>query len=237
MRQVSRLARYRSKQDKRQALAYLGLSLVFVFLIIRFGVPGFIQLVSWWTGKDAQKQEVDLGIPPQPPVLGDVPVATFSSQIKVEGFAMENTTVKLSVDGEAIDEVAAGDDGNFVFEKISLKEGKNELSFVTINEKDKESQPTKTTVTYDKTAPEIEILEPQNEAQVVGVAAQNISIKGKVDSNETEVRVNGNFVIVGSDEHFEYRTRLSPGLNEFVITAVDEAGNKSELLLRVNFSL
>lgn len=237
MRQRSRLVRYRSRQSSKQVLVYLTLSILFVVALVKFGVPAFIQLVSWWSGKDAPKQEVELGIPPQTPVLGVIPEATFSSQIKVSGLAQPQMTVRLSVNGESVDEVTSDDGGSFEFEKVALDEGENILEVVSIDGENRESVPARAVVVVDKKAPVIVIGEPENEATLVGSSAQNLTIKGKVDDKDTEVKINGGYVQVGLEGVFEYRVRLKEGLNEFVIVAKDKAGNVSEQLLRVTWSL
>lgn len=236
MKTGSRLVRHKERQSRKQALLYFVLSIIFVIGVVKLGVPGFIQLVSWFSGKDAPKQEVDLGVPPQAPVLGEVPEATFSSQIKLTGLAQTGMKIRLSVNGEAIDEVDVQSDGSFVFERVALIDGENRLEVVSIDEKNQESEVTSVIVVLDKEAPKLEIVEPANETVYSGSAQQTLVIKGKVESAEIEVRVNDNFVFVGSGSTFEYRTRMNEGVNELVIKAIDRAGNASEQLLRVTWT-
>lgn len=237
MKYQSRLTRTRAKNSRKQAFLYLFLSVVFVLGIVKVGVPGFIQLVSWWTGKDADKQSVDLNIPPQAPVLDEYHEATFSSSIRLSGLAQSEMKIRLSVNGKAVDETTTDEGGSFSFEKVNLTLGENILELVSINEKNLESIVTSEIITVDKTASEIEITEPENESQVVGANNQGITIKGKVDDGETQVRINHNYVMVNGDGEFEYRLLLNEGLNELVVSATDKAGNTSEKLLRLNFSL
>lgn len=237
MKYKSRLVRTQAKQSRKQAILYLFLSILFVVGVIKVGVPAFIQLVSWWSGKDAPKQAVDLEIPPQAPVLSDTPEATFSTKVKLSGFAQAQMKIKLRLNSEDIDETQTQDDGSFTFENVNLEKGDNDLELISVNEKNKESQPTFFKITQDSVPVKIEITEPQNESQIVGANNQNVTIKGKIDDEDAEVRINENFVIVGFGGTFEYHTRLSEGLNELVVKVTDKAGNMSEQLLRLNFSL
>ncbi len=238
MRQYSRLNRHRERESRKQVLGYALLSIVFLVVVVKFGVPAFIQGVSWWTGQnDTEKQSTDLDIPPQAPVLAILPEATFSGQIKVEGLAQQDMKIRLTVNDVPTDETSSKEDGSFLFERVSLRDGENQLKLVSINSKNKESKETVAVVILDKKAPEIEILEPSNEVSLIGTNEQNLLIKGKVEDQDVNVRVNDNFVNVGIDGTFEYRTRLNEGVNELVVTAVDLASNTSEKVLRVTWSL
>ncbi len=201
--------------------------------MLKFGIPGLVKLVS--VGKTSSNADQGFDIPLQTPVLDPLPEATYSGRIKVSGFAGSNLKVKLMREGQETDTKTADNDGNFSFDLV-LRVGENNLGVTASDDKGKESNAATATVIYDNVAPEIEIREPQDEAAFGGRDQQVLNISGKL-SEEATVTINDNYVSVDSDNFFTYKTKMSSGVNEYVVKATDKAGNTSETLLRVTFSL
>lgn len=231
----SRLNKHQNKEAKKQTFLYLFLSVVFLLAMFKWGVPALISLATIGSDKKAEAQETN--IPVQTPVLNELPEATPSSVIKVQGAALTKQRIRLFLNDNQVDEKVTDTDGNFVFDYVTLKTGENKIGVQAIDESNRESQIDEATVVLDSKKPGIEVTEPKNEATFFGTDQQRIDIKGKVDEKDSELTVNGNFVVVNSEGDFSYRTKLNVGLNEFVVTANDRAGNVAEKLIRVNFSL
>ncbi len=202
--------------------------------MVKWGVPGLIQVLSKDQVASNNKSGVD--IPIQPPVLSNLPEATFSGTIKVLGLALVGQKARLYLNGGVFDEKAVDTEGRFEFENVTLSADENTIGVQAI-EGEKESEIAEAKIIYDAKKPEIEVTEPKEESQFFGRDQQSVVIVGKTSEEDVEVTINGNFVSVGNDGSFKYRTKLNEGLNEFVIVAIDKAGNMTEKLFRLSFAL
>lgn len=233
----SRLKRHQVKETRKQTIWYLLLSVLFVTFMVKWGLPGLIQLMSVDRGTSQLSGSREDELPLQAPVLSPLPEATPSAYIRVEGVGQSGQTIRLLVNGAKIDEDETDTDGSFAFDRVKLTEGENTIGVQAVDDQGKESAIREGKVILDTDAPEISITEPAEESQFYGRDQQQLEIKGEVSEEETGVSVNGNYVSVNTEKKFVYRTKLTEGVNEFVIVAVDRAGNRTEKLFRVSFSL
>jgi hypothetical protein len=232
----SRLSRINEKRTKRQGLIYLILSLGLVLILVRWGVPGFINLLSWWSdGGKLSQENGGLQAPPQTPALSPLPEATFSASIRLAGIAQPNVSVRLISNGQIKDEQDTDLDGNFAFRNVALLEGKNVIGVQAVSANGLESNIAQTEIIFDAEAPKLEIFEPADESEYFGAAQRNIQIRGTMNERG-EIYINSNFVSVSVGGEFEYRYSMEPGMNEITITAIDRAGNQATKLLRLRFS-
>lgn len=230
----SRLSRYKKKQEKRKAVIYILLSGVFLYGMIRWGIPGIINVIGWWTNSDEIVSEQGYKVPPQRPQLSPLPEATFSGKINVTGTAILGEKVEIYVNGEKRNEKDLSDGSNFEFESVVLKGGNNTIEVISKNDNG-DSQPARIEIIKDDSKPEITIDEPGLEAEKYGPGEDSISIRGTVDE-EAKVYVNDHLVFVSNEGSFTFDGNLSEGLNKFVVRAIDKAGNESEKLVRVTYS-
>lgn len=214
-------------------MIYVLLSAIFIYGMVRWGVPAIINVISWWSGAGNEVSEEAFKIPPQQPQLDPLPEATFSGKIKVSGTAVLAKEVELYVNGEKRDQQEVKE-GEFNFSEVVLKEGVNNLEVVSKN-KEGESQPTRSRVIRDQTEPEITINQPGTEAERFGPDEDQIEIRGTI-GEEAKVFINEHLVFVDNEGNFEFTSDLKEGMNEFVIKAVDKAGNQTEKLVRVSYS-
>lgn len=206
--------------------------------MIKLGIPGLIKVLDYITNKNHTSQTTaSMDIPPQPPTLSPLPDATFSAQIKVAGIAQSNMQVKLSVNDKQTDTKTTDDNGNFSFDAVPLNKGDNRISVIAYTPNNTPSQATTANVAFDNTPPQLTITTPQDEANLAGPDQKMLTITGKVDKGDTNVRINNNFVPTSSDGTFSYPTQLQDGSNEFNIVATDQAGNQTTHLLRVHYTL
>lgn len=232
----SRLNRVALKRSRRSAVLYLLLSVVFIFAAVKWGVPGFIQLLAWWSGADKPgATSQGFKVPPQTPALAPLPEATFSATIKVSGAAQPGVTIRLISNEQIKEEMDADGDGQFVFDSVALLDGKNILGVQAIADNGLESNIAQAEIIFDNEAPELEITEPADESDFFGIGQRSVQIKGTM-KERGEINISGNFVFVGASGDFTYRLALNDGLNEITIIATDEAGNETSRLLRLRYT-
>lgn len=236
MRQVSRLNRYQQRKTRKQIFVYSVLSVLLILAMIRFGVPGFIQLIAFFGNPKPSTTEVDSGYIPQKPVLEPVAEATNSSPIAIKGVAGANVSVRLSVNGLTVAEDTSDSEGGFEFENVKLTLDDNSISVVAISDTGRESNPETAEVVLDRTAPEITVTSPQDGSSYYGAAQKTVNIQGEINEDDTEVKINGNYVRLGSNNTFDHRLALNQGDNEITVTARDRAGNSSEVKMKLVFA-
>src|SRR5690625_1540978 len=151
-------------------------------------------------------------------------IITNESDITIEGTASSTTTIELQSNGEAVDSVEVGDDGEFSFDR-ELDEGDNE--FVAVSKLDDvttgESSPV--VVTLDTQAPELTIDHPADGDKT---NRETVTVEGTVQDEHLDyVEVNGQKADVTDDGQFSKRILLDNGENIIEIEADDEYGKKT----------
>src|SRR5699024_9686346 len=147
---------------------------------------------------------------------------TNESDVTIEGTASPTTTIELQSNGEAVDSVEVGDDGEFSFDR-ELVEGENE--FVAVSKLDGattgESDPV--VVTLDTEAPELTIDNPVDGDKS---NRETVTVEGTVQDDHLDyVEVNGQKADVNDDGQYSKRILLDNGENVIEVVAADEADN------------
>lgn len=234
MRKYSRLASIQERKHKRQAFIWIALSIVLFLALTFWGVPTLAKFSAALSDlkNDGQDSKAADTIAPPPPIFSTPQIAINSAEFSISGSGKPNSKLVLTYNGAEI-EVAVAGSGKFT-KDVTLIEGENKFSG-KIKDGEKESQPSKEyKIIYDKTAPEIEILEPQDGQNFQGSANQNITIK--LSSNEeSNVLINGMTATGSGDNQFIFQTKLNEVENIFVIKATDLAGNETEKTIAVTF--
>lgn len=232
-RAKSRLARHQAKVFVRQGVFYIGLVLVAMVLILKWGIPLLISLAVFLGDLKSSSEKVEQvdNIPPIAPRFIPLPIATFSGQIKIAGFAEAGSTVKAYINSKPAGEVITGSDGTFEIEKVSLDEGKNGVWASAVDSAGNKSHDSEVSyVERDDKSPELIIDAPEDG---ITTKDQSLEIKGKVSESEAEVTVNGRFVVLSGTGAFTTKLTLSEGENKIIIKARDRAGNETEEELTV----
>ncbi len=233
---ASRYSRVQAKKSRRQAVVYLLLSIVFVIAAIKWGVPGFIQLLAWWSGADKTKVVTSgFKLPPQTPALAPLPEATFSAMIKVSGVAQSGVRVILLSNNQHKDETTTDLNGSFSFDSVALLSGKNVIGVQSINGNDMKSNIAQAEITLDTEPPNLEIREPATESDFFGPTQKQVIIRGTMNESGG-ITISGNFVVVDSTGGFSYQYPFNEGMNEIIVEATDGAGNTSSQLLRLRYT-
>lgn len=164
------------------------------------------------------------------PTIDNLPDATSSAKISIEGTSSENTLIEIYVNEDKKDELETTD-GTFSTE-VTLDPGENIVYVRAQNEKkvvSKDSQLYK--VIYVNKAPELLIDSPADGAEV---DKEEITISGSVSDNTT-IKVNGLPTIVTASGTFSRAIQLTEGENTITVLATDIANNTIEKQLKVRY--
>ncbi|MFH1280983.1 MAG: hypothetical protein ABIJ43_03580 [Candidatus Beckwithbacteria bacterium] len=236
-RSKTRLQRKREKESLSQAVKYLFLIFLSLVLLVKFGLPGLINMATFIGNISSSDQPVEKQdkLAPRPPRLNPLPEATFSAQINVVGFAEAGTSIKLFVRGISIDETVVNTEGEFKFNGVHLKEGENEIYTVALDNYGNTSESsTSYLITVDNEKPKLSIDSPNNGDRFFDKDSP-ITVSGSSEEG-VELEVNDHFVMVKSDGTYSTSLNLSDGDNEIEVTAVDKAGNKTRVAIKVNYT-
>lgn len=226
------------KKSKRNFFVTVILVILIIFATIQWILPTFVNGVGLITGifKDKEKTATNITESAQlaPPVLNIPYEATNTAEIDVKGYSTPGSRVKLFVDDSEFETIDVSSDGDFTFRKVSLSLGTNNIYAVSIDEKDRESLPSKTfKIVYDNEKPTLSVSEPEDGRNIQG-GDRKVKISGKTEP-ESEIFINDSQVIVDKDGNFESVQSLNDGENVFNIKAVDSASNSTEIVRRVTY--
>lgn len=222
----------------KQTGMLVGLTVVVVFLLIRFGIPAIINMAVFLG--DLKASSVPIGqedtIAPTPPILDQLPLATASASLAITGYTESLSVVRLYRSGVELSQTTASDVGDFTFADLDLEDGENEFYAVATDEAGNESeQSNRVNVHYDVKPPELAIAAPTNGQSIFGETKRTIEVKGITDPG-SEVRVNDYYAVVSSDGSFSSRLELKEGENTITVTVSDQAGNKTQQEIKVSYS-
>lgn len=235
----SRLSKKTQKKSMQTiALSILGI-LAILFLLIKYGIP-LISDTSFLFGRitgriigenQTQEEKADREKYVPSPDLDPLPKATKEQNIKIGGTSLSGFKIVLYLNGSIENEKEANSDGTFEFD-VTLSEGENIIKAKAVKDLSESEFSDSSVIAYKKEGPKISIDSPKDGETIF--ATNPINITGKTDKN-TIVTVNDFQAIITGDT-FSYGLTLKDGDNEIKITATDLAGNKTEKIIRVNYS-
>lgn len=234
----SRLVSIEEKRNIRRAFIFGTLAIILLIVMIFLGIPTLAQIAAFLADLRGSSSPITISdtIPPAPPKFFSFAAATNSAKLILSGTAEAGTTISISQNGGVIGDVVSGEDGTFQKE-VKLATGQNIFLAKAKDQAGNESQNSEALVIlFDSEPPILEIFEPQDGASFSGEMQRRLTIKGKTEEGVT-VTVNERLAIVDSQGNFSHQLTLEVGENSLKILAIDKAGNKTEKLLRVNFSL
>jgi len=231
----SRLTKnFEKKSRKTLFLSIVGI-LIVLFLLFRFGIDALVNFSSFISGsKGAPASTTTNQINfIAPPILNPLVPATNSAQIIITGKAAKDQTIDLYLNDSNIDQTQVDDNGNFSFHP-NLKNGDNQIK-VRAELKGKQSDFSDSfNVAFKNSPPTLDVSTP-NDGQSFKRDQNTASVTGKTDAGVT-VTVNGFWAVVDDSNNYSYTLSLQNGDNQIKIIAVDQAGNKAEKDLKVNYS-
>lgn len=237
----TRLKRSLINRSRKTIITSIIATIAIIFILIIFGqnllvnFSIFVANIKNGTNKvDDKKQQIAQYL--VPPILDSVNEATNSAEITITGSypSFEKVQIRLYVNNKIDDVVNTTSTNSFTFQKVKLKDGINNITAVAVKDSLKSNESEKITVNYLKNPPELTVSEPSENASYSG-ENNTVKIKGKTGQN-VNVYINDHLALMKSDGSFSFSLVLKNGDNNLKITAVDQAGNKTEKDIKVTYS-
>lgn len=233
----TRLQRKHEKDSLKQAGKYILLTLVALFLVVKFGLPSLVRLAGFVGDLKSSSKPIEKAdsLAPNAPTLLPLPEATNSAKIAIAGYSENGVTIKLSRGGIVVKETVSDTDGNFEFKGVVLKEGNNEFMAEASDSQGNSSGPSKAhLVTFDNTPPQLTVEQPEAGKRFFDKDSP-VTISGQTEV-DTNLTINDKFVLVDSEGKFSLKWPLTEGDNQLDFLVRDPAGNESKKLLTVNYA-
>jgi hypothetical protein len=232
---LSRYSRIEEKRARRRLLWAIFGSLAIIAFLALFGMKilvGFSLFVDMLRGTPPAPAKSEVLI--LPPALDPLPVATFSSTLKITGRGQEGLTLILYLNDKEAKKIALAKNASFSAQLSGLGEGLNTISAKLSDEKGNMSELSNVlTTSVKKSLPILEITSPEDNATVTG-ETNTVTVSGKSEE-DTIVTINGRVVVLRTDNSFEYQYPLSEGDNTLTIQATDAAGNATRVERKVTY--
>jgi bacillopeptidase F len=225
--------RYRQSRTNNRSRFYILLSIIFIVVMYKWGLPLFMSVIA---GNGAQRAALvkDI-IPPQTPVISALPDATNSAQIVVEGYTEADASVELLLNDQSNKIDKADDSGSFSF-NTTLAAGQNRIQVRAKDAAGNESMSDVSLVTFDNKPIDLTITSPADGTEYLGSNNQVVDITGSVSKTESQVLVNNSFATVDASGNFDHRFMLSSGDNTITVTATDDAGNTTTKSIKLTYT-
>lgn len=231
----SRLSRRTEQKTKKHlVLSILGIVLVTLF-IFKFGIPLLINLSLFLSGSKGAEVQSQNHNPSfiAPPILDPLPQATRSANIIISGIASKDQTINLYINDNLIDSIKTKKDGTFSF-KETISTGENTIKAKAVAGNKESEFSNEITTSFKSAPPSLKISSP-SDGQSFSKDQNAAEVKGTTDS-DVKVTINGFWMITDNSGNFSYHLALVSGENKIKIEAVDTAGNKKELEIKVTYS-
>lgn len=226
--------RYRQAHNQNRSRFYVLLSIIFVVVMYKWGIPLFMNIVAGGGAERAIINQQDI-IPPQTPIISALVDATNSARITIEGYTEAGANVELLLNDKTDKLGTADTTGYFSFDSLLIS-GQNRVQVRAKDSSGNESMSSLSLVILDTKPVEITIASPRDGSEYAGRNNQVVDIKGSVDKPEAQVLINNSFVSVDAQGNFSHRFMLASGENNLTITATDKAGNKDEKTIKLVFT-
>src|SRR3990172_7511621 len=159
----SRLARLEEKRNTKRVVWMILIMVAVLGSGVVWGVPFLVRVAMFAGAFGSSGQQIDKSdlIPPAPPMLQVDYEATNSANLAVRGWTEPAAEVFLVQNQEPAGSVIAREDGGFVFDRVTLEEGTNDLTAVAVDLGENRSQPSQSgSVYYSKLAPQLSVDHP-----------------------------------------------------------------------------
>ncbi len=226
--------KYRESKKKNLSRYYLLLSVVFVVVLFKWGIPLFINIISGPDGEQTAQTQVD-NLPPQVPMLSALPEATNSARVFVNGYTEKEVDTELYINDGLVDSQKSDENGAIALDGV-LEKGSNRIMVSAKDSAGNSSQSTVLFITYDNAPMDLLIGSPKDGTEYYGSTNQTVDIKGKVNKPNSTVIVNGSYAMTDKDGNFSQRILLNDGENNILIRATDKAGNTNEKNIKLRYN-
>lgn len=233
-RKIQILSRREEKRKIRRTV-YLAIgSVLLVIFLFTLGVPilgkfaDLLDIVFKKKASETQNANVSLNAPK----IDDLPQATNSAKIEIQGYAPDETTVEIFVNNEKAG-TSSVSVGRFRFEDARLKDSDNQIK-ARVTKDGKEGDFSETlNVKLDTEEPALQIDSPTEGQSFSGV--NRISVSGKTEK-DAQVFANGFLANVDAEGKFQVFVTLNEGDNDIDVKAMDAAGNTKSEKRKVHYS-
>lgn len=230
----SRSTRRLEKTAKKHIIwIILGL-IIFGFLMITYIGPFLVGGLTFFN----RYKEVEKGVnivedtAVSPPVFNIPYEATNTATITIKGYATSDAKVEVYVGNDLKDTIDADFDGSFNTD-IPLVDGTNAIYGKTILN-NKSSLPSKAIrVEFSDMKPKLDVTEPTDNLEIKG-GDRKIKVSGITDP-ETNVTVNGAYVIVNNEGKFSTELNINEGDNQVIIQAINDFGSTTTVQKAVKY--
>ncbi len=232
---VSRLTKRTEKNTKKSIFfSVLGI-VVILFLIFKFGLGllvNFSLLISNSKGTTTGSDQNTISFI-SPPTLNPTFSATNSAQVTITGIADKGRDVYLYINNLQTDQTTADDKGNFKFSE-TLNKGINQITAKEIYNGKESNFSNPISITYLNSLPKLDVSNP-TDGEKFQKDQNTVLVSGSTDPG-VSVTVNGFWAVIDDNNNFSYNLPLQNGDNQIKIVATDQAGNRTEKDLTVNYS-
>ncbi len=225
------------KKTKRNLIATILIIVILAYATLNWILPAFVGGIGFINSIIKPSKPVETPVADNatlaPPVFNIPYEATNTAKIDIKGYATYNSKVKFYLDDELKETVDTSEDGSFIIKNVLLSLGTNNIYGKTVDDKDRESLPSKTIkLILDNEKPTLEVFEPSDGKTIQG--ERRMKVVGKTEPN-AEVYINNNRAIVNSEGGFTIEVSLSDGENIFNVKSQDKASNYIEISRKVTF--
>lgn len=231
----SRLERVQSKKAGKQGLLYLVIAVVIVIVTIVWGLKAVAGLAGYFINNDQFEQNT-YELKPTPPIISDIPEATFSAEVNISGFAQPGLDVSLYLNGAELGKKLTTESGTFEFINVPITEGENivyayaQTSRGLTSEKSKEYE-----IMLDTTKPTITLDSPKDGEVMRGQSQRIVTFTGGINEEGSKVYIGERMAILSSEGKFNLPYQLIEGDQEIVIRAIDKAGNEAQMNIKLRW--
>ena len=229
---VERLAKKEERKIVRRIVSLSVVSAIIAVFLFTLGVSILGNFADFLGAIFRKSEQTTNQSAPSAPRIENLPVATNSARLAVNGFSSGSTSVAIYLNGAKVGKVDVLD-GKFKYDDVSLDKGENKIEAKALNSSGDESDFSSAwVVIFDKEEPKLEIEGPQEGQFFFG--NNRIKVFGSSEA-DAQVFANGFLASVNSEGKFEVFLSLLEGENTIEIKAVDPAGNTKTETRKVTF--
>ena len=201
-------------------------ALVIIVATVIWGLKGIASLSAIFINNDLGDVG-DIELKPTPPIISDIPEATYSAQVRITGFAQPGIEVILYMNGARLAQKLTSDSGTFEFVGVPIAEGENvvyaysQASNELLSEKSKEY-----IIVLDTTKPNVTLQSPSDGKIFRGQSERIVNFEGVVNEYGSRVFIGERMAILTPEGKFSLPYQLVEGDQEIQIRVVDKAGNE-----------
>ncbi|MEI6533579.1 MAG: hypothetical protein WCO06_07135 [Candidatus Roizmanbacteria bacterium] len=225
-------------ESHRQKIFYLKITGVVVGIVVLIGFLLFFGMqfiinstlyFSGLNGKNVKSTDV-----PSEDFFGtfeleNIPNSTNSAELLVSGSQTNFNKADVYLNKYKVDTIKL-DESSFSYKIIKLKKGSNEIYFIAKTLDGKNIRKTNPIlVRYTNEPPKLEISTPSDGETT---NKTDISIIGST-SIGASIQINTRPIVVDSQGNFQTLYRMQDGENQIIISSIDDAGNRTEKMLKV----